>query len=107
MNTNEQIFDSILDKLASQNEGVVEGKMMSSRGIKYGKKVFAFFDNESMGFRMGPSFDPDEYGLMHVRPLSPFKTKPPLKGWYIVDEPESKFWEDLAGRALAFTQTLK
>ncbi len=86
---------------------VAHGKMMSSPGLKCNNRVFAFEMKDGMGFRLGPDFDPDAAGLQSARPLSPFKTKPPLKGWYIVGEAEQSRWEELAGQALAFTRTLK
>ena len=38
-------------------------------------------------------------------PLNPFKTKGPLKGWYIVADKQRDAWEALARSALAFTRT--
>ncbi len=59
-----------------------------------------------MGFRLGSGFDPNEFGLKEVRPLSPFKTKPPLKGWFMVDKSESDDWQTLASLALEYTKSL-
>jgi hypothetical protein len=41
-----------------------------------------------------------------VSGLSPFKTKPALKGWFYVDNSESKFWLELAKKALDFTRSV-
>lgn len=106
MKTAEEHFEFVCNTLTS-NHGVERGNMMSSPGLKYGKKVFAFLHNGKMGFRLGPNFDPDKWGLKNPEPLSPFKTKPPLKGWFLVDQKEMDFWEPLADLALTFTQTLK
>lgn len=79
---------------------------MSSPGLKCNNKVFAFHHKKEMGFRLGPSFDPVDFGLQTARPLSPFKTKPPLKGWYMVHESERSHWQKLIEIALEFTRTL-
>ena len=97
---------AITDQMTTANPDVVLGKMMSSPGLKYKDKVFAFYTKEEMGFRLGPDFDPDKFGVTSVSPLSPFKTKPPLKGWFMVDESESNKWQTLASTALEFTITL-
>ncbi len=102
--TNE--FDRIADIFVVLNDDVQLGKMMSSPGLKCNGKMFAFHCKDGMGFRLGLGFDPDTFGLKNPKPLSPFKTKPPLKGWYIVSENESDKWEALATHALEFTRTL-
>jgi len=80
--------------------------MMSDSGLKYKDKVFAFYHKESMGFRLGPDFDPEQFGLKNFKFLSPLKKKPPLKGWFIIDKLESDTWEALSEKALEFTVTL-
>jgi hypothetical protein len=81
--------------------------MMSAPALKFNNKVFVFFLEAEMGFRLGPSFSPKKFGLLSARPLSPFKTKPPLKGWYLIDASESDFWSELCALALTYTQQLK
>ena len=102
-----ETFQLICLDLCQSEDGVCEGKMMSSAGLKYNNKVFAFYHKGEMGFRMGPQFNPEQFGLKFVKPLSPFKTKPPLKGWYMVEAIEKNLWKDLSAMALAFTKTLK
>jgi hypothetical protein len=99
-------FDSIAEMLVLMHQDVERGKMMSSPGIKCGGKVFAFLCKDGMGFRLGPEFDPDGFGLKSHMPLSPFKTKPPLKGWFVVPDSENDRWYALSSEALAFTRTL-
>ncbi len=99
-------FNRIADDFAASNPDVRLGKMMSSPGLTCNGKVFAFIGKEGMGFRLGLAFDPVAFGLRNPKPLNPFKTKPPLKGWYIVAEAEQDKWEALAARALEFTRTL-
>ncbi len=106
MDNPEALFHQIAKLLTDQDPQVEIGKMMSSPGIKYRDKVFAFYHNEMMGFLPGPNFDPIKAGVLNAKPLSPFKTKPPLKGWFLIRKEESNQWEYLATRALEFTQKL-
>ena len=103
MKSLEAHFMALVNKFSSSDPDIILGKMMSSPGLKYRDKVFAFFHKEEMGFRLGPGFDPVKFGLLQARPLSPFKTKPPLKGWFIVGAEEQRFWETLTIMALDFT----
>ena len=99
-------FMALVNKFSSSNPEVIPAKMMSSPALKYRNKVFVFFHKDDMGFRLGADFDPVSFGLLSARLLSPFKTKPPLKGWYIVSAKEIEFWETLTEKALDFTMTL-
>ncbi len=99
-------FERITATLTAAEDNVSLGRMMSSPGLKYGDKVFAFQAKEGMGFRLGRDFDPAAHGKINFEPLNPFKTKGPLKGWYTVSEDQSDAWEELASSALAFTRTL-
>jgi hypothetical protein len=106
MKDTEAQFMALASTITSANPDIIPGKMMSSPGLKYKDKVFAFYYKETMGFRLGPEFNPEEFGLSGARPLSPFKFKPPLKGWYLVDRYESNSWETLASMALKYTMSL-
>ncbi|MEO1258789.1 MAG: hypothetical protein AAFZ15_08320 [Bacteroidota bacterium] len=103
----EEKFNAIVKNMESKHEDVHLGKMMSSPGLKVNNKVFAFYHKETMGFRLGKKFDAPNFGLKTARWLSPFKTKPPLKAWYIIDFAEVEFWEELTEMALDFTRQLK
>lgn len=108
MNKAESLFMSLVNKHSTADPDIHLGKMMSAPGLKYKDKVFAFYTKEdAMGFRLGENFDPKKVGLNKYRPLNPFKKKPPLKGWYIVDKEESNTWEYLTELSLTFTKTLK
>lgn len=107
MNKAETKFMSLVNKLSSADDDVFLGKMMSSPGIKYKDKVFAFFNKDAMGFRLDTEFDIKKFGVKNPKPLSPFKTKPPLKGWWIVDYEEHKLWESLTELSLSYTKSLK
>ena len=102
----ESVFNTIATEFVKNKQGVVLGKMMSSPGLKFNNKVFAFYHKDKMGFRLGPAFNLSANGIKHAEPLSPFKTKPPLKGWYMIDVVESGLWPLLTEEALKFTQTL-
>lgn len=107
MNQPDLVFESICSNLTKAHTEVSIGKMMSAAGLKYADKVFAFFHKQNMGFRLGPEFDPKNYGITNINPLSPFKTKAPLKGWFIIDNTHSLVWEALSIEALVFTKSLK
>lgn len=105
MSNAETQYREIVKKLTTEHKEVFEGKMMSSPGIKYKDKVFSFYNKESMGFRLDKELDIHQYAA-NPKPLSPFKKKPPLKGWWIIDHSESGCWEELAKIALSYTKTL-
>lgn len=101
-----ETFDRLVAQFTGADTDVHLGKMMSAPGLKFKDKVFAFHAKEGMGFRLGAAFDPDTFGLKEAAPLNPFKTKGPLKGWFVINTNEIGHWEELAGQALAFTRTL-
>lgn len=80
--------------------------MMHSPAIKYGNRVAAFYHKGSMVFRLGKSIDIKKYGVSEFTYLSPFKTKPPLKAWYIINADQADLWHDLTELALDFTASL-
>jgi hypothetical protein len=94
-------YQEIADRLSLDRAEVGQGRMMSSPGLSYRGKYFAFVQGGAMVFRLGKEITPEELGLASVRPLNPYKTKPPVAGWFVVDESEQDRWEDLARRALA------
>jgi hypothetical protein len=96
METTEKLFNSIGDKLSRENDNVSIGKMMSSPGIKYKNKVFAFYYREQMVFRLGREFDLPSMGIDNFSLLNPFKTKPPLADWFQIPAEYGNRWEKLA-----------
>lgn len=96
------IFDAICNDL-EVHSGVEKGKMMSSPALKYNGKVFTFYHDRKMCFKLG---DPSilEDANLPVILLSPFKTKGPLKGWFWVDETNADNWSPLAQKALKIIQ---
>ena len=57
-----------------------------------------------MTFKLGKTFNAKANGIKKVRHLSPFKTKPPLKAWYIISSDQKNIWEDLTYLALEYIQ---
>lgn len=100
-------YQAICTSLTARDTDIVEGKMMRSPGLKYKGKVFAFYNEEQMGFRLGKQFDPETVHLQEWEWLSPFKTKPPMKAWYLIPAAHADRWPELAQLALAFTKTVK
>lgn len=95
-------FESICDDLTTRYDGVARGKMMSSPGLKFGGKVFTFFHNDRMVFKLEEGYDIEAHGVVNHSLLNPFKTKPPLRAWFEAPSSEMRFWEDLAEQALRF-----
>jgi hypothetical protein len=97
-----KIFSEIAETLMNRDNEVGLGKMMSSPGIQYKGKNFAFLHNNEMTFKLGKQFNAEANGIHEVRYLNPFKTKPPLKAWYIITESQSYIWPELAEMALDY-----
>lgn len=107
MSKSETKFMHLVKIFSEMDNDIFLGKMMSAPGLKYKDKVFAFYTkDDAMGFRLGPDFVPKEHGLKYYQPLSPFKTKPPLKEWLIIDNKHSDKWENLTQLSLTYTKTL-
>lgn len=104
ISTEEKLFNSIADKFASEFKHVARGPMMSAPGIRYKKKNFAFFYKNEMTFKLGKAFKPKENGIKVFKHLSPFKTKPPMKAWYIISSDQKELWEKLTALALDYIQ---
>ena len=100
MEKEESLYQVIGDKLIKKYDGVVHGKMMSSPGLKYKNKVFAFYYNQEMTFRLGKGFDLESLGINKYSLLSPFKNKPPLAAWFNIPYEYQNKWESLAELAL-------
>lgn len=92
-------FLRIQEEMITKYGSVSPGKMMSYPAIRYKTKVFAFYHNNEMIFRMGKDFDPSTFKLRKYSILNPFKKKAPLYGWFQVPIIESKKWEKLANYA--------
>lgn len=101
MEKEEIFFEKISEKLSGENGHIAPGKMMSSPGIRYKNKVFAFYAKKEMIFRLGKVFQPEEFKIKSYSLLSPFKSKPPLAGWFQIPYAEKEKWEKLARQALA------
>lgn len=91
-------FDQIVTSFSSR-PGISEGKMMSSPALKFNGKVFAFFHKDRMCFKLVEPEPLKSLGLP-ILLLSPFRTKPPLKGWFWVGAEDREHWDLLADKAL-------
>ena len=98
-------FMRITRRMTRAARDVTEGPMMSSPGIRWKGRVFAFYWNEQMVFRLGRDFDPAAAGIRNWKPLNPFKSKPPLPGWFVLPVSEEKRWDAMADRALENMRT--
>ena len=105
MDTTEKTFETIADEISRRHDHVERGKMMSSPGIKYKDKVFAFFWKDAMVFKLGKNFDPDSVGLEEWEHLNPFKNKGPMRAWYVVPEMQRDHWLELTRLALEYIKT--
>lgn len=94
-----ELFDSIAKNSIRNLQGCELGKMMSSPGLKYKNKVFAFFWDDHMGFKLGKEYDIAAHGSKKWSYLSPFKTKPPMKAWYVLPKEEAHLWDELTNVA--------
>ena len=102
MSTGESEFEAICEHFTGQFEDVTRGKMMSSPGLKYRGKVFAFFHHDKMVFKLGEGFDIEAFGIENYGLLSPFKKKPPMRAWFEIPSSDLQHWQPLAERALEF-----
>lgn len=100
MDSSQEKFELIAEKLSAETETVQRGKMMSSPGITYRGKVFAFYYKEQMVFRLGKGYDLEADGITKFSLLNPFKNQPPLAGWFEVPFDYSEQWETLARKAM-------
>lgn len=98
--TPEQKFMSIANSL-DKHKGVALGKMMSSPGIQFNGKNFAFFHRDEMVFRLGREWKPEKIGIKDWSHLSPFKNKPPLYDWFCITSKDADLWPELATLALS------
>ena len=96
MEAEKQTYQNIVEELLIECHGTYEGKMMSSPGVKFNNKVMVFYYKSAMVFRLGTDFDPNNYSLKTASLLSPFKNKPPLKGWFVIQHEEAEKWKKLA-----------
>ena len=100
-NENEEIvFQDIVSRLSTSNRSVTEGKMMSSPGIRFKNKVFAFYHNKSMIFKLGKGYDIKSKGVNEYVFLNPFKNKSPMTAWFEVPVSGINKWFELAKVAM-------
>lgn len=96
----EILFQRIRARLIAAHEWVEDGKMMSSPAVIYRGKVFAFYHQQEMIFRLGKDFDPAAQGIDHWEWLNPFKNKPPMTAWFRIPLAHEDRRDALAQQAL-------
>lgn len=96
----EELFNEIADILMLEKKKVSVGKMMSSPGMMYGKKNFAFYYNDLIVFKLGKGYEIEKHGITDYEFLSPFKTKGPMTAWFEVGYKYHDKWEELARTAM-------
>ena len=102
MDKEEEHFHKIAEKLSKEHKLVESGKMMSSPGISYSKKFFAFYFKKEITLKLGKDFVPADYGVKNWGHLNPFKKKAPMKNWFQFPYSEKKNWTKLTKQAMSF-----
>jgi len=105
-NAGRDVFESVVARMTAEHDGVGPGRMMSCAAVSYKGKVFAFLSaGGEMVFRLGKEFDAEAAELVDWSYLSPFKTKPPMRGWICVSTAQLERWSGLAEEALAIMRS--
>ena len=95
--TPKQVFEQILLDMTERYQGVSEGKMMASPALQYKSKIFAFYHSNSMVFKLGRDANlKEKYNVSEYKLLSPFRTKVPMKDWFVISEEHIKKWPQMA-----------
>ena len=100
MDKEEELFNKIADKISKEQRFVKRGKMMSSPGISYKKKFFAFYYKKQITIKLGKDFTPKSHGIKKWKYLNPFKNKAPMKNWYQIPFSEKAKWGKLTKYAM-------
>lgn len=106
MTDSEKYFMEIRQDFLINNSTSCEAKMMNAPGIGFNKKVFAFYYQEAMVFKLGKNFDPGAVGIKNWDFLNPFKNKAPMKAWFIIPfKGGNEYWERLTQMSFEFITT--
>ncbi len=95
----EGVFNNILEQMQSEDQHVSVGNMMRSPAICYHSKVFAFYYQEQMVFKLDEKAPAGLVEYPGSEFLNPFKNKPPMKGWLVVPSTYEQNWPQLAQEA--------
>lgn len=101
-NMTQKAYERVFARIIESETDVERGVMMRDPALKSGGKVFTFYYSakDAMCFRLGEDYDMSSAGISDFSYLSPFKNKPPMRGWYVVDSAQAESWDDLAKLAL-------
>lgn len=80
----ENLFSNIVAQITAEHDNVLEGKMMSSPALKLNGKVFVFSHKNSMTFKFQKETELYKSQYPGSSYLSPFKNKPPMRGWLTI-----------------------
>lgn len=106
MTDSEKYFMEIRHDFLIHNLNSHEAKMMHAPAIGFQKKVFAFYYQEAMVFKLGKDFDPGAEGIKNWDLLNPFKNKAPMKAWFIIPfNGGNEYWERLMQMSFEFITT--
>ena len=100
MEKEQELFEKIGLQLSKKYRLVKVGKMMSSPGLSFKKKFFAFYYKQEITLKLGKDFVPENHGIKNWKYLNPFKTKAAMKNWFQFPYSEKKNWEKLAIKAM-------
>jgi TfoX/Sxy family transcriptional regulator of competence genes len=89
-------FERIQNEMEAAFAGVAAGNMMGSPALTCRSKVFAFFHENEMIFKLGQTTADYMGKYPGSRFLNPFKKKPPMKGWLVVPCEYHNEWASLA-----------
>ncbi len=95
----EDHFNQIAKELIQEYDRVTPGNMMRSPALSFQKKVFAFYWNKQMVFKLDHQAGLQMENFPGSSFLNPFKNKPPMKGWLVVPATHHKDWKLLTEMA--------
>ena len=96
----EEVFNHIVAKLIDHNDQLMEGKMMRSPALKLNNKVVLFYHNDAMTFKFGKETELYKNQYPGSSYLSPFKNKPPMKGWLSIPQEFKGEWLKLSHKCI-------
>ncbi len=95
----EEVFNGILKEITRDRPQVHLGNMMRSPALALENKVFAFYHQQSMVFKLDQQAPFYKEKFPGADYLSPFKNRPPMKGWVVVPADYQHHWKSLAEEA--------
>ncbi|MDX1479637.1 MAG: hypothetical protein R3301_18120, partial [Saprospiraceae bacterium] len=90
-------YEDLFDERIARDQDVIPGLMMREPALKCQGKVFAFYyqDKDAICVKLGKGYPLEVHGIKDYALLSPFKHKPPMAAWFVVDRAYQDQWGDL------------